>query len=214
MEVEEAMKKYLPLIFVFNFSFAQAGLVNLDFTSGVYSDEKGVISNGLGKIPMMDTYMQDGFKLTTVSAGNHLDPNYMFATVGFHNGPVNPVLDNNLILTYTGGAFDLTSINLSAFSSAMYSLDLIASDGTTATFNNFVGKRSLGVKPLSFLNITSVIFSASGADDDAGAGWGGLTVNNSPSAVPVPSAVWFLGSGLIGLFGVRNRFVKPSTLPA
>jgi hypothetical protein len=39
--------------------------------------------------------------------------------------------------------------------------------------------------------------------------WPTLTIDyNAPSAVPIPAAVWLLGSGLIGLIGLRRRFKK------
>jgi hypothetical protein len=33
-------------------------------------------------------------------------------------------------------------------------------------------------------------------------------INSNASAVPIPAAVWLLGSGLIGLVGLRRRFQK------
>ena len=35
-----------------------------------------------------------------------------------------------------------------------------------------------------------------------------LKVSQSGAPVPIPAAVWLLGSGLIGLFGLRRRFQK------
>ena len=39
-----------------------------------------------------------------------------------------------------------------------------------------------------------------------GTKFGGGTILNAP--VPIPGAVWLLGSGLIGLAGLRKRFMK------
>ena len=36
----------------------------------------------------------------------------------------------------------------------------------------------------------------------------GLKIEGTPSSVPVPPTVWLLGSGLLGLFGLRRRFKK------
>jgi hypothetical protein len=35
---------------------------------------------------------------------------------------------------------------------------------------------------------------------------GAWVVHNEPTLIPIPGAVWLLGSGLIGLFGLRRKF--------
>lgn len=54
----------------------------------------------------------------------------------------------------------------------------------------------------------STIFSLSGIGDPVQ--WGGLIDNVSlvqkPAATPLPAAVWLLGSGLVGLVGLRKKF--------
>ncbi len=47
-------------------------------------------------------------------------------------------------------------------------------------------------------------------DDNApsGADWYKVKVELTPSAVPIPGAVWLLGSGLVGFIGVRRKASK------
>jgi hypothetical protein len=35
-----------------------------------------------------------------------------------------------------------------------------------------------------------------------------LIAGNSPNPVPIPAAVWLLGSGMVGLVGIRRKFLK------
>ncbi len=174
-----------------------AAAITLDFTSGVFSDVKDTINSTTGDSNNgVDTYTQDGFTLTTQAAGNHIDPNAI-AAVGFHNGPSNPVADNNLILTFSGGAFDLTGINGFVFSINSPTLDFTGSSGLTETIT------VAGNYSLSLLNVTSVIFSTSNVGSDVG--WSSLIVDTTPSSVPLPAAIWLFSSGLIGLVGLSRR---------
>ena len=190
------MKRYLliPLLMLF-VSSIQAAPVTLDFTSGTYSRTH---TTGY-----YDTYTEDGFTLTPLEEGNHFD-SYIGAMT-FHNGTDNVVDDNNLVLTYSGGAFDLTSIDSVAFEFGATSLDLLGSDSTT---------QSIGVSShaLSFLNVNSVIFSVAPPSGWSIAGWNSLEVNTTP--VPVPAALWLFGSALIGLVGVRRKLSKASAITA
>jgi len=35
-----------------------------------------------------------------------------------------------------------------------------------------------------------------------------LTINETPSSVPIPAAIWLFGAGLVGLVGLRRKFSK------
>jgi len=190
------MQKIIFFLSLMVFGSAQAALITLDFTTGSYSDRD---IQGL----YYDTYTQDGFTLTTQITANHLDPNIYVGNMAFHNGPENPTTDNNLILTYSGGAFDLTSIDFSGFRFNGTSLDLQGSNGATESIT------TIGLNSLSFLNVTSVNFSITGSSGVAG--WDSLVVNTAP--VPIPAALWLFVSGLAGFLGIRKRSPKTSALP-
>lgn len=191
------MNKYLLALSLIFFSSVQAAPLTLDFTSGAYGIDE--------KTQLFDTYSQDGFTLTKEKDGNHLDKNLeQLSNIGFHNGIGNVISDNNLVLTYTGGTFDLTNIDLKIFVYGVKSLDLTGSNGTMVSLDI----NDIGINSLPFLNITSVIFSITDDFSGAGAGgvgWDSLVVNTTPSTVPVPAAVWLFGSGLIGLFRMRKK---------
>ena len=189
------LKNISILSILFLSSSLNAAVITLDFTSGVFSNEKNAVdTEGNVNPAVFDTYTQDGFTLTTLDIGNHIDPGGL-ATIGFHNGPANPVTDNNLILTFSGGGFDLTDIIGFILSAGANSLDLTDSSGASLLLNTD------GDHSLSLLNVTSVVFSVSGT----AANWDSFIVNTTPSSVPVPAAVWLFSSGLIGLVGVAKR---------
>ena len=190
------MNKSLLLLSLMFFSSAQAAPITLDFTSGSFSDNADTDT-------LFDKYVEGGFTLMALAPDNHIDEKGAGApgNMNFHNGrATNPTTDNNLELTFSGGAFDLTSIDFTGFFDNGISLDLLGSDNTTATIT------AAGINVLPFLNVTSIIFSVTESNGEiGGAGWDSLTVNDAPSAVPVPAAVWLFGSGLAGLLGVSKR---------
>ncbi len=59
-------------------------------------------------------------------------------------------------------------------------------------------------------NGSSKRFSSRENTDGGGANVPLLTVDYTPAAVPIPAAVWLLGSGLAGLLGLGGRNVKRS----
>lgn len=76
---------------------------------------------------------------------------------------------------------------------------------------------------LSGNNLAGLLFSVTMEDGSLGNGVFSLTnianqsastVDISPSTVPVPAAIWLLGSGLIGFIGMRRKSSKLLTISA
>ncbi len=184
------MKTIYLFVLVCCLATANAAVLTIDFTSGVNTGNT--------------SYTEDGFTLAITASGNHFDPGFI-GTIGFHNGPGNPVIDNNLLLTFSGGAFDLTNIDFAGFENAGIALDLTGSDGSTATIT------SLGNNALPFVNVTSVTFSVRESSGNTGsAGWNSLLVNTVPTSAPVvpePSSLALFGLCLVA-FVTRKKLTK------
>ena len=184
------MKKYILALFTLFVFSSSAYAITLDFTSGVYTK--------VGSSTQYNSlYTEDGFSLAVESAGNHFDTaSHIVGDVGFHNGPVNPVNDNNLILSMGGTAFNLTSMDFAGFQGSGITLDFIGSDGTTQSITGVAG-----IYSLALYNVTSVTLSMADLAGEEYAGWNSMEV----SAVPVPAAAWLFGSALLGFFGFSRK---------
>ena len=110
-----------------------------------------------------------------------------------------------------GGAFNLLSLDISGswvdpedWRRWADSVDIIAGasttnvvlDGTPATYQNIV---------LNYLDVTNVQFDPIINDNLAANSYEFVIDNLSVSAVPVPTAVWLFGSGLLVLIGIARR---------
>lgn len=185
------MKKYILTICALIASIAfstSTYATTLDFTSGTY----GTTANP----QFVTSYTQDGYLLAPQAAGNHMDLG-LIGDLAFHNGDQNTAQDNNIILTFGSGAFNLTSIDIAGFGYGGTQLDLFGSNGAMQSIT------TTGMIALSaFSNVTSVMFSMLEAPTTyAGVGFNGMEV----SAVPVPAAAWLFGSALLGFFGFSRK---------
>jgi len=177
---------------------AAAGPVTLDFSSGAYAIEQGTTFE-------FDTYNQSGFKLTVITPFNHIDPNYLLAgPLGFHNGPFNPTEDNDLILTFSGGAFDFDGLDIAAFDSGASGIDLFGSNGASAAISSVGFTATPG-----FSNVTFVRFSmpfAGAAPGVEGVIFNSMLVDNEPTGeVPEPSSMILFTLGALGCAGAARR---------
>jgi hypothetical protein len=116
-----------------------------------------------------------------------------------------PTGTNASVFTYIGSAYDGTA-TIPGANSPLYDNNAYLVPGGDGVAD--------GVVSLLFQNLApgKYIAFVGGADysnqiNQAARGIGGfLTI--TPTAVPVPAAVWFFGSALAGMMGVRRRFTE------
>lgn len=179
------------LAVAFSAGESSAAPILLDLTSGSFSAQLG------GSI---DTYVEDGYRLQVAAAGNHIDLGGL-GDIDFHNGPANPTTDNNLVLTFGTGAFDLLSVDIAGYFNGATSLELIGSNGTSLMIS------STGVVATpGLMGVTSVTLSIPfvGPGNGQRVGLNGFSVQ--AAAVPEPASMlaWSLIAG-VGAVGYRFR---------
>jgi hypothetical protein len=95
---------------------------------------------------------------------------------------------------------------------AFYLFPLTANNYTTTTLTSGFGRFLAGPDPFQvYLTLTGSASSSDPNMTDVYFNFDGdarLTYDYNYTPVPVPAAVWLLGSGLIGLVGVRRKFHK------
>jgi len=129
-----------------------------------------------------------------------------------------------------GGSFSVVLVNNSSYTIGTVSDSQLSSSQLTVIDMTLTSPQTLAANKQYWIELfpnhnpdTSAIWSWSG--DTSGTGVSGeyIFINgafpttergafqmqlSSPSAVPIPAAVWLLGSGLIGLVGVRRKLKK------
>lgn len=172
------------------FTSAHAAPVYLALTGGAYSSVNGPAAG------YPDTYVESGFRIQMVRAGDHMDPGYL-GDIGFHNGSLNP---DNIAwrLDYFGAAFNLVDINIAAITGRATSFTLTGSNGATQTIS------SLGtVAILGMGNVTSVTFNIDQDGSGQSVGLSAMNVDTSP--VPLPGTLALFGLGAAALGAARRR---------
>ncbi len=157
-------------------SSALAWMFEIDPGSGATSHNINFVAGG-------DTVTLDGYTLVfdytgaNLTSGIETPPSPLSALLGPYND--------------TGGTVNFTATTFGTGAT-------LSTDQTLATFT-FDGDATLtwNLGSQAFL-VTVNGTEFSGADFQ-------LTSANTISPVPLPGAVWLLGSGLIGLFGLRRR---------
>ncbi|SEL93466.1 VPLPA-CTERM protein sorting domain-containing protein [Syntrophus gentianae] len=118
---------------------------------------------------------------------------------------------NNQILGIVGGTFAGESsataypIVFNSLTNGISSIDLptagLANGGTALFDQNFATLWGSNVLTLLDVNVLDNSYGNAQFETNV-ANW----VADSGPVVPIPAAVWLLGSGLIGLFGLRRKF--------
>jgi len=171
-------------------SVAQAGPVTLDLTSGVFTNVHGSA--------VVDTYVEDGFRLRMVRAGDHFDPAYI-SDIGVHNGFQNGD-DVSWVLDFFGASFSLLNVNIGGYDSGAASVTLTGSNGATQTLS---GLGALAVAGMG--DVTSVVFNIAQDGGTQGVGMAEINVAPALQPVPAPGTLGLLGLGLSALGLARRR---------
>jgi hypothetical protein len=173
----------LSIALIFLSAEAKASTVEIDFDSAA-----------IGYL-LTDDYFEDGFRLQHISG--HYD---IWPDSGTNNTPYlgldvinNQVVSEVRLHSITGSLFNLISIDTISISD-FDTLFVASSAGGLVEFDTSGTQIFTGPK---WKNLSWVSFSSS-----AGIGGPGLDTITL-SEVPIPAAVWLLGSGLIGLSGFR-----------
>ncbi|TCK17584.1 putative secreted protein [Thiogranum longum] len=171
----------------FGGSVANAALVNFTIDGTVNTD------------PLVSDPSFNGTALgdLTLSASGQFDDS---AFTGPGEGTIlfNNLSGNSLTILFGGLSF-LNSADVNYTSTDPSLAPRLSLSGGALTELNYGGNAGSS-------SLTSVLLNVDAIDDSfnfVNATWTGITL--TPTAVPVPAAVWLFGSGLLGLVGVARR---------
>jgi hypothetical protein len=219
------MKKILILGLLLASGSVQAALFQ-GTTNGIFDNPTGVGSMVTTGVDTSNFTWGDGTppsSLGFVGAAFDEDENdaFTFGTLNYFNGANQPgttadAVDLSVELTFTspaafmeGFVFDLGLINTPNTSDQNASADIVNFDNTVpSNFFSFDGT-DYTLEILGFGTLTGGGFTLENSfrvfeGDSATVELIGR-ITSTPSAVPVPSAVWLFGSALIGFVGMSRR---------
>lgn len=184
-----------------------------DWTAAAPSEVTGVLTFGSDTVDVTST---GAYLFAQVSGGtNYWIPSAPYISSTVDNAPP----DSDIIALSTGGTVTIT------FSQAVQDplLALVSWNGNTVDFGVPINILSYGAgywgNGVPVLNSTGTGFFGSGevhgvielpglydsiTFTHTSEGWHGFTVGAKAVVIPVPPTVWFLGSGLVGLIGLRS----------
>ncbi|MEA5115635.1 MAG: VPLPA-CTERM sorting domain-containing protein [Geobacteraceae bacterium] len=174
----------------------------------------------------IQTYTENGFTLTnnnyapgsytalilTVNdysiPGNSSSQSFGMCTADGTNAYGQPCSPTPITMTLTktgGGAFSLTALDaanlLTENNNGQLTLIGHLQGGGTLTDTLSIGNTWTTFSLNGFSNVNSIDISASGGIYAALID----NMNVNPTPTPVPAAAWLLGSGMLGLFGMRRK---------
>jgi hypothetical protein len=173
-------------------------------------DEISLPSSGIGTV----TNQYSGQGITFGSGFGVL--NLLSGTVTIPSSPnyayLNATTETTLTFNGVTNSFGFTTLGLNANSGFFSGMTVTGKSSTgatlfTQTFNPSAAGAAVTGSPQvwNVPGIASVVFQRiDGANGPAIAGFDNLTFN-TPTAVPVPAAVWLFGSGLATLFATRRN---------
>jgi hypothetical protein len=192
-----------PLAIVFAFALsanvAQANVLTFDDINGSSSCPGcfGLIPNGYGGLAWNNMYYMGGVP------GSGYDTGLVSGSFTAFNGFANmAVTSGSTLFDFTGAYFtgawnDGLNINVKGYKGGvlLYDQTVIASAVAPTWFQ------------FDYTNIDSLQFSSSGGTSHwpSGGGQQFAMDNFTYTVVPVPAAVWLLGSGLLGLAGMGRK---------